>query len=732
MPMPDSNVLPMSSWRERFASRPGFDDANIAMDEEEGALEIVNADGTATIVFNPESSRRMDDEHYENLAEFLSDAELSLIASELMQGIESDEQSRSEWVSIRAKGIDLLGLKLEQPRADVGGSGAPMDGMSTVRHPLLLEACLRFQANALGELLPASGPVKVKNNGLGAGNGDVDADQLEEDMNRYLTSANGAPEYYPDTDRMLFSVGFSGMGFKKLYHCPLRRRPVSESVDAKDLIVSNEATDIRNAQRVTHRIQMRKSVMKRMMFVGAYRNIELSQPHADVDRVSQKQKKVQGIDATPQRPQDNEYTVLECYADLDIPGYEHEDEDGVPTGLPLPYKITLEKGSRRILEIRRNWNADDEDLQARRVFVPYQFVPMFGFYASGLLQILGNSNVALTGAWRMLLDTGMFANFPGFLYALNGDRQNNLNFQVPPGGGVGVDIAGAEDIRQKIMPLPYNTQHMPSLMALVDSIATNGQRVGGTAELPVGEGRQDAPVGTTLALLEQAAKTLDAVHKRLHQAQSEEFQILLELFREDPDAFFRFVRRDGRWSQERLEAALNNYDLQPVADPNVPTHMHRLMTMMALKQMADASPELYNKKAVDERVLRALRIENPEDLFLTPEQMQAASGGSDPAEVIAEATAQTKQAEIASRERIEQQKTQIKVAELANKDRQQQQASELKLTEIAARDRQARQDRESREYVAKMGLAERIATKDIDREMRQADRVYNQADRKVS
>ncbi len=729
--MKNSNVLSIQDWRSNLSPDGGVDDSNMRMDEEEGSLEILNPDGSAVVVFNPQPSRRHNDDHYENLAESISESDLGLIASDLVQGIDADEQSRSEWLSTRAKGLDLLGLKIEAPRADVGGSGAPMDGMSTVRHPLLLEACLRFQANALGELLPASGPVKIKNNGLGAGKNDVDADQLEEDMNRYLTSYNGAPEYYPDTDRMLFSVGFSGMGFKKLYHCPLRRRPVSESVDAKDLIVSNDATDIRNAARVTHRINMRKSVMRRMQFVGAYRRVELGMPTPDVNRVDQKIKKMQGIDPTPQRPQDNEYVLYETYADLDIPGLEHVDEDGIPTGLQLPYKVTIDKSSRKILEIRRNWNAEDEDFKARRVFVAYNFVPMFGFYASGLLQILGNTTTAITGAWRMLLDTGMFANFPGFLYALNGDRQTDLNFRVPPGGGAGVDIAGSEDIRQKVMPLPYQSQHMSALQALTSEISSTGQRVGGTAEIQIGEGRQDAPVGTTIALLEQAAKTMDAVHKRLHQAQSEEFQILLELFREDPDAFFRFVKKDGRWTQEGLTAALGNYELQPVADPNVPTHMHRIMTMTALKQLADASPDLYNKKAVDERILRSLRIENPEDLFATPDQMQAAQAPADPATIIAQSTLEAKKADIAARERIAAADNQIKVADIAAKAKLNETQNQIKAAQIAAEDRRAREDRASREYVAKVNLAGKVATKDMDMDMQQANQVIRSNQRAV-
>lgn len=706
-----SNILDMGNWRHNLAQS----DSEINVDADEDGVEIVNADGSSTVIIDPNPQRvsSLDDDHYENLAERLDPQELAFIASDLIDGIEGDDRSRAEWLATRAKGLDLLGIKIEQPRADVGGSGAPMDGMSTVRHPLLLEACLRFQANARGELLPSDGPVKVKNAGLGVGESDVQADQLEEDLNRYLTSFDGAPEYYPDTDRMLFMTGFGGQGFKKLYHCPLRRRPVSESVDAKDLIVSNDATDLRNAERITHVIPMRKNVLKRMQFVGAYLEVDLSSPVQDMNPVTRKEKKVQGLSDKPVRPKDMPYSIYECYTDLVIPGDEHRDEDGRVTGLTKPYKISIEKTSRKILEIRRNWSKDDENFSAKRVFVSFSFVPMFGFYATGLLQILGNSTTALTAAWRMLLDSGMFANFPGFLYALTGDRQSNLNFQVPPGGGQGVDIAGQEDIRSKIMALPYKEPGQ-STMALVDNIASTAQRVGGTAEIQVGEGNQNAPVGTTIALLEQATQVVNAVHKRMFTAQAEEFQILLELFREDPEALYRFLKRDNKWTLETLQEALENYDLIPCADPNTPSHMFRIMRMQALAQLSDAEPDLYNKKAVHERILRTLRVEDPESLFAPPAPPQQQQ--QDPTAAVAMAVAQTKQQDTASRERIAQQANQLKGAEMAARQKQSEDNNRVKAMQIAANQKKAAEDRASREYVAKMNVAATIASKDMEHE----------------
>lgn len=582
------------------------------IDPETGAAEIELEDGSVVVDFAP-NKQEISDEFDANLADELDPGELNRIAEELLQGIEQDDHSREEWLMTRSRGLDLLGLKLEDPRSDAGSTSAPLEGMSTVRHPLLLEAVLRFQANARGELLPADGPVKVRNDGKRTFYTDLEANALEEDMNHYLTAV--ATEYYPDTDRMLFMVGFGGTMFKKVYHCPIRNRPVSESVDAKDIIVSNATTDLANAGRVTQRITMRQSVMRRMQLLGAYRDIVLQAPVPDNDKLDKKVNEIQGTATNSYRPEDQDFTLYECYAELDIKGHEHTLNDR-PTGLPLPYKVTLDKSSRQVLEIRRNWKEDDEKYIAKKVFVPYQFVPGLGFYAIGLLQILGNTDVALTAAWRVMLDAGMFSNFPGFLYAKQTRQQTN-QFRVPPGGGAPVDTGGLP-INQAIMPLPYK-EPGAAMMSLVDNVAQTGQRLGGTAEISVGEGRQDAPVGTTLALLEEAHKLMSAVHKRLHASQAEEFQLLKELFKADPEALTRYNKNAAAWNEEVILSALENFDIVPVADPNTPSHMHRLMKAMAIKQLQAASPDLYDAKAVDTRVLGMLNIDDPESLFAPPQ-----------------------------------------------------------------------------------------------------------------
>ncbi|API52867.1 hypothetical protein BMW22_15690 [Rhizobium leguminosarum] len=587
----------------------------VAIDPETGAAIIEMDDGGVVVDFNPSSSRDPTGakKHDANLAEYIDDSELSRIAEELLLGIQQDEQSRTDWLETRAQGIRLLGLKLESPKSGLDSSVA-LEGMSTVRHPLLLEAVLRFQANARGELLPASGPVKIADKVKENGSQDALAESLEADMNYYLTTT--ASEYYPDTDRMLFYVGFGGCSFKKVYNCPIRQRPVSESVDAKDLIVSDAATDLRNSRRVTHQITMRPSTLKRMQLAGAYRDIELGVANPSMpNAVDQEIANTQGID--PQiamQEHDRDHTIYECYCELDIKDFE-DKQKGKISGLALPYRVVMDKDSRRVLEVRRNWREEDENKLAKICFVKYSFVPGLGFYDIGLVHILGNTTNALTAAWREMLDAGMFANFPGFIYSKGAGRQNTNEFRVPPGGGIGLDTSGGK-LSDSVMPLPYKDIG-PAFAAFVTQMSETGQRVGGTAEIAIGEGKQDAPVGTTLALIEQATKIESAVHKRLHAAQAEEFQLLKECFRENPESFIRSVKGTMNWNADQFVAALEDASLVPMADPNTPSHMHRMMKAQALVQLDKAYPGEMNSKEVLRRVIIMMGDDNP-DALLAP------------------------------------------------------------------------------------------------------------------
>jgi hypothetical protein len=603
---------------------PSFD-----MDDAGNIMRIEHEDGSISISLDgrpvqdaEESDAEKAKEWFRNLVDEIDGDELLRISDELIRGIEDDLQSRREWVEDRAQGIKLLGLKVEIPGLQGASDGAPVEGMSKVRHPLLLEAVLRFQANARSELLPTDGPVKVRNDAIASTyQQDYLGNALEKDLNHYLTTT--ASEYYPDTDRMLLMLGFGGCSFKKVYFCPLRNRPVSESVDADDLIVNNAATDLRNAKRITHRVMMTANTVKRLQILGVYRDIDLMTPKAvDPDPAQREKAAQQGVTIDQDNPDDRDREIYECYCDLDIRGFEHKWK-GKETGLEIPYRVTIDASSREILSIARNYDEDTADLpEARANFVKYTFVPGMGFYDIGLLHILGNTTNAVTAAWREMLDAGMFANFPGFLMADTGARQNTNIFRVPPGGGALVKTGGMP-ISQAIMPLPYK-EPGPALMNLVTNMAETGARVGGTAEIMVGEGRQDAPVGTTLAMIEQATKVLNAVHKRLHSAQAEEFQLLVRCFREHPESFWQRCKRPTYdWNEQTFIQALNDCELVPQADPNTSSHTQRLMKIMALKQLQAANPGMYDPIAIDTAALKAMGWSNPEQ-FLAPPAAQSA------------------------------------------------------------------------------------------------------------
>lgn len=586
--------------------------------EKEGDLIRVDTEDGGVALMEPGKASRKEespDNWYRNIADELDQAVRAQIATEVIDGVEADDRSRQQWLTDLAQIIQMLGLRLNEPGSNISGNGGDQATMSSVQAPLLLESNLLFQSNAGAELLPADGPVKVSIGSGGSIDADEEAQSLEEALNYYLTVR--ATEYYPDTTRMLFGVGYSGCGFKKVYRCPVRRRPVSESIDPSDLIVNNTATDLRNAFRITHRISMDRSTMRRMQLVGAYRDVELGdQDYTTVDVVKETKAEQQGISASAERPEDEPYSLYETYCELDVPGFEDE-EKGKETGLLLPWKVTVHPETQELLELRRNWAPDDDTKTARQVFVKYPFIEGMGFYGIGLGHILGNTQRALTAMERMGIDSGMFANFPGFLIAKLGTRQNTNEIRVPPGGGAPIDTGG-QKIGDAVMPLPYK-EVGPGFVAMMQQIQEGGQRLGGSAQTQVGEGKQDAPVGTTLALIEQSTKIMSAVHKNLHAAQANEFKLLVDLFRDDPMALFRGLKGNREdWNEQRIVDALNRTDIAPRADPNTPSNMHRMMKAQALMQMAAAPGSSIDKRQAEEYALRIMGFNDTDTLMLPP------------------------------------------------------------------------------------------------------------------
>lgn len=653
-------------------------DAEPEINPANGVVKIELPDGSVTISLGGARTKREQELFTDNLAMDLDSSVLGQIGSELVRLIKQDDESRKEWLEQYVAGLDLLGTKIEKPRDNAGDGSTAVEGQSTVRHPLLLESVVRFQANARGEMLPASGPVKVRNDGLENLTVDTQAQALEADFNHYLTVT--ASEYYPDTERMFFALGFGGTAFKKVYFCPIRRRPVSEFVDAKDVIISNAETNLQTAQRVTHVIKMPPSTLKRMQLLGVYRNINLSEPPPiEKTIVDMKLDQLAGILPNNYSNQEDRLReIYECYCELDLPGFEHE-ENGEKTGLRLPYRVTLDKNSQEILEIRRWWKETDPSFLRRQVFVDYVYIPGFTFYGLGLLHLLGNTTLTLTAGWRLCLDNGMFANFPGFLYAKQAGRQNTNEFRVAPGSGMPIDTGG-QPIQNIVMDLPYRGVDA-AFLNLLGSVEQSGQRLGGTAEINVGEGNAEAPVGTTIALIEQATKVESAVHKRMHAAQAREFELLKDLFKEAPEAFWENNQYPaGQWTPDTLVQALNNVNLVPMADPNTPSQTTRIQKAMAIKQLQSANPQNYDARAVDMRVLSMLGIDDAATLFAPPQ----GPPGPDP--------------------------TMMAMAEAKLIDAQSRQAEvKIKAFDVQADADNRAADRESKERIAMLQLAREVA-----------------------
>lgn len=571
----------------------------ILVNPESGAVHVAQDDGSVVISFGKPSNAGDDGDDFDaNLADNnrISTSELNRMAEEILLGIDDDIQSRSGWESTFNRGIDLLGLTLDEASSAVSNGT-----VSKVFHPLLIEAVVRYQATASGELLPAAGPVKARDDEPST---DLErikkAEDMERDFNHYLTVVR--KEYYPDSRRMLFGQGFCGNGFKKVYRCPLRKAPVSDYVPAKDLIVSNDIMSLENATRITHRTIMRQSVMRRLQLNGHFSDIDLSIPNSTPTETDLKIGRVEGLDKTNRIPADHPYTLYECYCEYDLEGFKHEDEDKEETGLPLPYRITIDKDSRKILEIRRNWHEGDDDYIARQRFVKYGYVPGLGFYDYGLVHLLGQTARALTAIERQLIDAGQFSNFPGVLLSDVGGRQTTTQIRIPPGGSHVIKTGGLP-IGQVVMPLPYK-EPSSVLVNIAAAIETNGRRLGSTAEVQVGDGRADVPVGTTLALIEQATKVEVSVHKQNCESQMQELLLLKELFAEDPEALWKFAKSPARkWE---MAEEFSDVELVPASDPNTPSHIHRVMKATGLSQLASMPGTTLNRRAVDSALLTVL------------------------------------------------------------------------------------------------------------------------------
>ena len=519
------------------------------------------------------------------------------------------------------------------------------------------------------------------------------AEALEKDLNHFLTKVD--KQYYRDFSRMLFSLGPMGTEFRKIYRCMKRKHPVSEWVRSDNLIVSQEAAHLSTALRVTERLFKWPKEVESLQARGWWREVALGAPNEQPSPVAERIAQAQGTDANPKRPKDQRHEIYECYTELDLPGFEH------PDGEWLPYRVTIEKRSREILEIRRNWRETDEECRARTRYVMFGLLPGLKFYALGLIHLAVNQQRALTAIERILIDSGMFASFPGFIGAKVAGREGSTDLRIKPGQVKRIDTGGQIDITKAIMALPYK-EPSAALMEIWAKLEDNTKRALGGLEQQIGEGRADIPVGTMLAQIEQGTKVMAAVHKGLHQSRAEELELLHELFMEDPSALWRFAKSPARkWEQVE---ELRDLELSPSSDPNVPSHLHRIMLAQASLQMANpaqgAPPGLYNLKRLHTDARRTVGLPVDDGIWAPPPT--AAPPPPAPQVIAAQIKAQTDQLD-----------TQRKAATDALKA---QQETEKSQTDAA----NAEADRESKERIANIEARTEMARLAAQREQHAA------------
>ena len=544
--------------------------------------------------------------HTDNLAEFLDEAYLGEISSDLRGSYEDDMESRSEWEETYTKGLDQLGVKYEE-------RSQPFEGASGVTHPLISESVTQFQAQAYKEMLPAGGPVQTQVLGLQDAAREEQASRVKDFMNYQITEV--MEEFDPDMDQLLFYLPLSGSCFKKVYFDEAKQRPVSKFVPAQDLVVSYAASDLQTAARVTHVLRIDANEVRKMQIAGFYRDVELSKNDDEENEVRQKIDEIQG---TSRGYTDDVFTILEMHVDLDLEGFEDIAPDGEPTGIALPYIVTIDEGSGKVLAVRRNFEEGADLARKQQYFVHYKFMPGLGFYGFGLIHMIGGLGRAATSILRQLIDAGTLANLPAGFKA-RGVRVRNDDEPLQPGEWRDIDAPGG-NIRDALIPLPYK-EPSGTLAQLLGSLIDNGRRFVSLADQQTSNMNQEAPVGTTVALLERGMKVMSAIHKRLHYAQKNEFRILARIFRDNLPQEYPYDVAGG----DRKVMASDfdgRVDVVPVSDPNIFSMAQRVTLAQTQLQLAQSNPQVHNLHAAFRRMYQALEVQNIDEILPPPPQPQ--------------------------------------------------------------------------------------------------------------
>jgi hypothetical protein len=545
-----------------------------------------------------------DSDFYANLAEDIDPKVLQSIASDLISEFDGDIDSRKDWIQTYVDGLELLGLKIEE-------RSEPWEGACGIYHPLLAESLVKFQAETIMSIFPAAGPVRTKIIGKETQEKKEAAQRVQEDMNHELT--DNMPEYRPEMERTIWGLGLSGNAFKKVYEDPNIGRQVSVFVPAEDVVVPYGATNLESAERITHVMRKTENDMRRLQVSGFYRDIDIGSPNNVIDEVEKKIAEKMGFNASS----DSRYKILEMHVELDLPGFEHTDDDDDPTGIALPYVVTIEKGSNSILSIRRNWKPDDPNYRPRQHFVHYGYIPGFGFYYFGLIHLIGAYAKSGTSIIRQLVDAGTLANLPGG-FKTRGLKIKGDDTPIAPGEFRDVDVASGT-MKDNIMPLPYK-EPSQVLMGLLNQIIENGRRFANTADMQVSDMSAQAPVGTTLAILERTLKVMSAVQARVHFSLKQELKLLKELIADHAPEEYSYEPSEGSRKARRSDYAM--VEVIPVSDPNAATMAQKIVQYQAVLQLAQTAPNLYNMPMLHRDMLDALGIKEAAKLVPLPEDQK--------------------------------------------------------------------------------------------------------------
>jgi hypothetical protein len=578
----------------------------LAQDEEAIEIEIVDPEEVNIKAGDMEISigEGEDDTFSDNLADEVTESALQSMASELSSDIDNDKASRKDWEKAYTEGLKLLGLQMEE-RTE------PWNGASGVFHPMITEAVVRFQAETITETFPAQGPVRTKIIGKETPDKKEAAARVQDDMNYQLTEK--MVEFRPEHERMLWSLPATGSAFKKVYYDPSLGRQVSIFIPAEDIILPYGTTEMDTCYRITHVMRKTKNEILKLQQAGFYRDIDLTEPDKSISDIQKAKDKETGFSDI----NDDRYTLYECHVDLDLKGFEDE-EDGEQTGIMLPYVVTLIKGSNDVLAIRRNWNEDDPLKLKRQHFVHYQYIPGFGAYGFGLFHLIGGFAKSATSLMRQLIDAGTLANLPGGLKT-RGLRIKGDDTPIAPGEFRDVDV-GSGTIRDNILPLPYK-EPSQTLYTLLQNIVEEGRRFAATADMKVSDMSGNAPVGTTLALLERQLKVMTAVQARVHFALKQELGLLKNIIRDYSDTDYLY-EPEGTKGPRAKQSDYNHVDVIPVSDPNAATMSQRVVQYQAVIQMAQMAPDIYDLPQLHRSMLEVLGIKNAAKLVPLEEDMK--------------------------------------------------------------------------------------------------------------